>query len=648
MVNLSDILGISLSNQSGPSAEPNLDSNAQIEAKRDSFHRIFNELNQSTGTEHAQGAEFEEAQPNQSEPPTSPSGVAVEVDKSESSKGKGMQSAAAMGINLPQLALHQRALAVGRIIVTTADTKVSAESMGAFLARQSAPEDRPIRANPGASKSFVEFQKAAPRQSIRALDDVGSSEKKVSVSSAGSPELEVDRVTSLRAGIANYDLSSTKSKVVSFDSGQKRMSNTGINDSVPGYRGTRSPLRNAESADVQPEDVVQLTTKVGQKEAANRDLGRLPEIRPSRGSGTISGDQKATDRAGRIGQNESGRAVVVKEQSESPIVKGSQELTPPLTSDPRGKFQSKESPVPQLSTLIADDTRPISDQKTELLHQASALNPLKKNEISTDQALDSRWVNSGKVPSKREVEKSNSTQNFDQLAKSGGMPSEHGTRVTIQDLRTVIAQHMNLSVEVPKPLARTTSISGPVKGEQTRESQSDGRAQPESSTELRTEFRSLLRGLQSSQSPQSNESVRVYEAWTDRFAQSVSNRIHALLRSGGWHLNLRLDPANLGEINIELEMTDSGLEGRIGASDETTRQLLQDSVHRLRASMKEIVEPGQFLNLSVHKDAKNDSSRDNDRRKGSEKSEELDILAQVITQPEQRQLMRSGILDILV
>ncbi|MEK9770348.1 MAG: flagellar hook-length control protein FliK, partial [Betaproteobacteria bacterium] len=131
-------------------------------------------------------------------------------------------------------------------------------------------------------------------------------------------------------------------------------------------------------------------------------------------------------------------------------------------------------------------------------------------------------------------------------------------------------------------------------------------------------------------------------------AQSVSNRIHALLRSGGWHLNLRLDPANLGEINIELEMTDSGLEGRIGASDETTRQLLQDSVHRLRASMKEIVEPGQFLNLSVHKDAKNDSSRDNDRRKGSEKSEELDILAQVITQPEQRQLMRSGILDILV
>ncbi|MEK9769181.1 MAG: hypothetical protein VW683_09700, partial [Betaproteobacteria bacterium] len=143
MVNLSDILGISLSNQSGPSAEPNLDSNAQIEAKRDSFHRIFNELNQSIGTEHAQGAEFEEAQPNQSGPSPSPSEGPVEVVKSESSTDKGMQSAAAMGINLPQLALHQRALAVGRIIVTTADTKVSAESMGAFLARQSAPEDRP-------------------------------------------------------------------------------------------------------------------------------------------------------------------------------------------------------------------------------------------------------------------------------------------------------------------------------------------------------------------------------------------------------------------------------------------------------------------------------------------------------------------------
>ena len=34
---------------------------------------------------------------------------------------------------MPQLALHQRALAVGRIVLTTADTKVSTQSLSAFI-----------------------------------------------------------------------------------------------------------------------------------------------------------------------------------------------------------------------------------------------------------------------------------------------------------------------------------------------------------------------------------------------------------------------------------------------------------------------------------------------------------------------------------
>ena len=173
--------------------------------------------------------------------------------------------------------------------------------------------------------------------------------------------------------------------------------------------------------------------------------------------------------------------------------------------------------------------------------------------------------------------------------------------------------------------------------------------QAEGLADLRSDFRSVLRGLQfGGDIHQPNDSVKNYEVWSDRLAQAVASRIQTMINSGGWQLNLRLDPASLGEINIELQMTDSGMEGKLAATDEATRQLLQDSLQKLRAAMRDLLEPGQGLNLLVQKETKEDSNKHGESNKGSEMVDELDIMEEVVLGLEDRKGSKSGILDILV
>ena len=173
--------------------------------------------------------------------------------------------------------------------------------------------------------------------------------------------------------------------------------------------------------------------------------------------------------------------------------------------------------------------------------------------------------------------------------------------------------------------------------------------QVEGLADLRSDFRSVLRGIQfGGDIQQPSDSVKNYEVWSDRLSQAVASRIQTMINSGGWQLNLRLDPASLGEINIELQMTDSGMEGKLAATDEATRQLLQDSLQKLRAAMKDLLEPGQDLNLLVQKETKEDSNKHGESNKGSEMVGELDIMEEVVLGFEDRKGSKSGILDILV
>ena len=82
-----------------------------------------------------------------------------------------------IGSELPQLALHQRALAVGRIVLTTADTKVSTQSLSAFIDGQAL---------------------ARPSERVSAVSDVSriearsnSSHQSSSIESANKQDIEI-------------------------------------------------------------------------------------------------------------------------------------------------------------------------------------------------------------------------------------------------------------------------------------------------------------------------------------------------------------------------------------------------------------------------------------------------------------------------
>ena len=95
-------------------------------------------------------------------------------------------------------------------------------------------------------------------------------------------------------------------------------------------------------------------------------------------------------------------------------------------------------------------------------------------------------------------------------------------------------------------------------------------------------------------------------------------------------------------------MTDSGMEGKLAATDEATRQLLQDSLQKLRAAMKDLLEPGQDLNLLVQKETKEDSNKHGESNKGSEMAGRTRYNGGSRPGFQDRKGSKSGILDILV
>ena len=119
-------------------------------------------------------------------------------------------------------------------------------------------------------------------------------------------------------------------------------------------------------------------------------------------------------------------------------------------------------------------------------------------------------------------------------------------------------------------------------------------------TESRVEFRSLLREMQHQPQLQSTSDRSLqYEGLAQRFGELMANRILAGVQQNNWNLNIKLRPASLGEIGVTIAYDEGGLEGKIVAAEDTTRQLLQDSLPRLRSVLKEMLENHQMVNVNV-------------------------------------------------
>ena len=121
-----------------------------------------------------------------------------------------------------------------------------------------------------------------------------------------------------------------------------------------------------------------------------------------------------------------------------------------------------------------------------------------------------------------------------------------------------------------------------------------------------------------------------YESWTSKFGEVLASRIMGQLRQDNWSVQLRMSPASLGEISMELDFTDGGLEGRLGANEDATRQLLQDTLPRLRLALRDVLDGSQVLKLDVGDFKHSQQQPGSNQSAASGQVEELDFEAEVL------------------
>ena len=147
----------------------------------------------------------------------------------------------------------------------------------------------------------------------------------------------------------------------------------------------------------------------------------------------------------------------------------------------------------------------------------------------------------------------------------------------------------------------------------------------------RVEFKGALREAQRLVSAGNlNNLTDSYESWSSRFGEVLAHRIAGYINKETWSVHFRLNPASLGEISLEIDFNEKGLEGRFGSNEESTRQLLQDTLPKLRIALRDILEENQGLKFDV---GDNESSnRDSDRERDASNSitEELNFESEVL------------------
>jgi flagellar hook-length control protein FliK len=74
---------------------------------------------------------------------------------------------------------------------------------------------------------------------------------------------------------------------------------------------------------------------------------------------------------------------------------------------------------------------------------------------------------------------------------------------------------------------------------------------------------------------------------TDKLGTIIARQMAGQIGRGRWSLEIAMHPAELGSIEIEMEMTERGLEASFRASHSATRDLLMESMPRLKSWFEE-------------------------------------------------------------
>ena len=130
-----------------------------------------------------------------------------------------------------------------------------------------------------------------------------------------------------------------------------------------------------------------------------------------------------------------------------------------------------------------------------------------------------------------------------------------------------------------------------------------------------------------------------------RLAEALGQRLTAQIARGAWRVEMDLHPKSLGRIEIQLEMKNGELEANFVAANAATRELLNESMPRLRVALEEHGMETAYIGLGQGNQGNSDgkSTGQNKPDNGAVTLEATDIEPGDIV----RQLSNDG-LDVLV
>lgn len=78
-----------------------------------------------------------------------------------------------------------------------------------------------------------------------------------------------------------------------------------------------------------------------------------------------------------------------------------------------------------------------------------------------------------------------------------------------------------------------------------------------------------------------------YQQLANRLGQAMAERLQNQIARGEWKLQMRLNPAKLGRIDVELDMHSKGLDAMFRSDNPLTRELMAQSMPKLKDSLSQ-------------------------------------------------------------
>ena len=480
------------------------------------------------------------------------------------------QAAVEAGSQLPSLSIHNGALAVGRIIYTSKDIAVTNESLSKFMARQGLVNN--------------------------SLKGAGSGSAELSTEKGGDREVSapINNGQGLSL-VGTEDIHSPKRGVIS-ESLQRNLQRQSSKEHLNLGMDATKPNKSETVREVGDRDLKQIASLGGQ---SGRTSGLLREsFKPLPKVNIFPDSQLVVNKV----ENEPSAnqlANIVKQFGGSSLgsaepkglIKPGSEIDKPYEALKSG-IESKASAEAlsknlerQLQFAERDQGAKLAEVKAETPREGLKSEVLFKNKEFEQESLTKN-------------------QNVNALGEdaSGTKKEQVHGQLHLQRFLGELKETINVARESdnPKPMSPLGYSEPVIKGVRDSGQYAQQETVVSDLSQTRVEFKGALKEAQRLVSTNVyNNLTDSYESWSSRLGEVLASRIAGHINKENWNVQLKMNPASLGEISLQIDFSEKGLEGRLGASEEATRQLLQDTLPKLRLALRELLEANQGLKLDV-------------------------------------------------